>query len=404
MAPVVRRHLRARIALAACFAVALLLTPAAQTRAPGRLVAIGDVHGAYPQFVALLQHIGLIDAKLNWIGGSTVLVQTGDVIDRGTESRASLDLLMSLERQAPRKGGQVIPLLGNHEVLNLIGQLAFVTPDIYTTFADSGSNARRQQAYADYLAILGAHDGHGHSLAPPTSDEARTSWMEAHPLGFVEHRDAFGPKGTYGRWLRRRHAVVQIGDGVFVHGGLSPTLRMSSVKELDDRMRAELPVFDTIWQGLVDARIIWRYMTLVEAARFVTEETAWLAKSGRPVPPATDTAMKRLVDVDSWMAGLRPNGPLWYRGLAEPPDEALSTGLTDMLARLRARYLVVGHTPQANREIGTNLGGRVFLIDTGMLPSVYNGRATALEIRNGHFAALSTDRPPAELPSPSASN
>ena len=401
MAPVERRHLRARIALAACFAAALVLAPAAQRRAPDRLIAIGDVHGAYPQLVALLQRIGLIDAKLNWVGGSTVLVQTGDVIDRGTESRASLDLLMSLERQAPRKGGSVISLVGNHEVLNVIGQLDYVTPDIFATFTDRTSDARRQQAYSDYLAFLAGHEGHGHSIAPPTSDEARTSWMETHPLGFVEHRDAFGPKGVYGRAIRSHHAVVQIGDGVFVHGGLSPTLRISSVKELDDRMRAELPVFDTIWQTLVDARVIWRYMTLVEAARFAREETAWFAKSASPTPSATDTAMKRLVDVDSWMAGLRPNGPLWYRGLAEPPDEALSAGVTAMLARLRAGYLVVGHTPQANRDIGTNLDGRVLLIDTGMLPSVYNGRATALEIRNGRFTALSADRPPAELPAPS---
>ena len=67
------RHRLARQALPACLAVALLLTPAAQSRAPARLVAIADVHGAYPQLVALLQSARLIDARLRWIGGSASL-------------------------------------------------------------------------------------------------------------------------------------------------------------------------------------------------------------------------------------------------------------------------------------------------------------------------------------------
>jgi hypothetical protein len=52
-----------------------------------RIVAIGDVHGAYNNLVALLKNAGLIDEKRNWIGGKTHLVQLGDVVDRGPESR-----------------------------------------------------------------------------------------------------------------------------------------------------------------------------------------------------------------------------------------------------------------------------------------------------------------------------
>jgi len=379
--------------------VALLAAPSAQRRAPVRLVAIADVHGAYPQLVALLQRIGLIDARRNWVGGSTVLVQTGDLIDRGAESRACLDLLMALETQAPRKGGEVIPLLGNHEVLNLVGQLAYVTPDIFKTFADSGSEKRRQRAYGEYVKFLQAHAGHGHALAPPADEGKRAKWMEAHPLGFVEHRDAFGPKGKYGRWIRTHHAVVQIGDGVFLHGGLSPSFPVPGITQLDDRMMAELPVFDAVWQRLVEAHVIWRDMTLPEAATFASEEAAWLSASGGAALPVADT-IKQLGDVDHWMVSLDPDGPLWYRGLADTPDQTLLDAFSAMLARLHVRYMVVGHTPQDSGEIVPTFGGRVFLLDTGMLPSVYDGRATALEIQNGHFSALSADRPAVVLPAP----
>lgn len=395
-----RCHRWARQALSACFAVALLLAPAAQSRTPARIVAIADVHGAYPQLVALLQHAGLIDTRLKWIGGSAVLVQTGDVIDRGAQSRECLDLLMALETQAPKKGGAVIPLLGNHEVMNLMGQLGYVTPDIYKTFAKGDSEKRRQQAYRDYLKFLAAHGGHGHPAIPPGDDADRSKWMDEHPPGFVEHRDAFGPKGKYGRWIRTHHAVVQIGDGVFLHGGLSPAFEIPSIRQLDERVIAELAIFDSIWQTLVDGKVIWRYMTLSEAVKFAGEEAAWLRADGRAAAPAVDVAMQRLRDLDKWMVGAFPEGPLWYRGLAEAPEETLIDGVTAMLAHLRVQYIVVGHTPQSNAEIVPRFGSRVFLIDTGMLTQVYQGRATALEIQDGRFAALSVDRPAVELPAP----
>ena len=61
-----------------------------------RIVAIGDIHGAYDNFVAILKNTGLVDEKLRWTGGKTHLVQMGDVVDRGPDSRKCMDLLMKL--------------------------------------------------------------------------------------------------------------------------------------------------------------------------------------------------------------------------------------------------------------------------------------------------------------------
>jgi hypothetical protein len=395
-------HRLARQALSACLAVALLLTPGAQNRAPARVVAVADVHGAYEPFVALLQRARLIDARLRWIGGSASLVQTGDVIDRGARSRECLDLLMKLERQASKKGGAVVPLLGNHEVMNVMGELRYVTPDIYRSFATGSSEKRRRHAYEDYLKFLAAHAGHGHAAVPPGDDAERAKWMEEHPPGFVEHRDAFAPKGKYGRWIRTHHTVVQIGDGVFVHGGLSPAFEIPGIRQLDERVTAELAVFDSIWQTLVDGKVIWRYMTLPEAVKFVGEEATWLQAGGLAAAPRVSVAIQRLLDRASWMVAVFPDGPLWYRGLAEAPEDTLIDGFTAMLARLQVRYVVVGHTPQSNVEIVPRFGSRVFLLDTGMLAQVFKGRATALEIQNGRYSALSVDRDAVELPAPPA--
>ena len=395
------RHQLARHILPACLVAALLLTLHAAPSAPARLVVVPDVHGAYTELVALLQRIRLIDGNLKWTGGRTTLVQLGDVIDRGARSRECLDLLMSLERQAPKAGGKLIPLLGNHEVMNVMGDLRYVTPEIYRTFVTGGSEKRREQAFGDYLEFLAAHDGRAHPAMPRADEATRKTWMDQHPPGFVEYRDAFGPSGQYGRWIRAHHALVQIGEGLFVHGGLNPTLEFGTARELDDRVSAELAAFDSIWRTLVDSKVVWRYMTLAEAVRSAEEELKWLEAGGQTSTPDGDRAALKLLGYQRWMAA-SPEGPLWYRGLAEGPEEGLIDPLKAMLDRLHARYIVVGHTVVSKTDVTVRFGDRVFLLDTGMLEKAFGGRATALEIRNGQFTAYHADGSSLILPSPPA--
>ena len=92
-----------------------------------RIVAIGDIHGAYDNFVALRKNAGLVDDKLRRIGGKTHVVQTGDVLDRGPDSRKCMDLIIKVEQQAERAGGQVPAVIGNHEAVNVLGFLTYVS-------------------------------------------------------------------------------------------------------------------------------------------------------------------------------------------------------------------------------------------------------------------------------------
>src|SRR5258706_158556 len=109
---------------------------------PARIVAIGDVHGADVAFLSILQRTGLIDSQRRWAGGTTVFVQTGDFMDRGPGDRAVMDLLMALEAQATASGGRVQTLLGNHEVMNLLGENKDVAPEVFQSFADDRSESR----------------------------------------------------------------------------------------------------------------------------------------------------------------------------------------------------------------------------------------------------------------------
>ncbi|MCW8846185.1 MAG: metallophosphoesterase, partial [Gammaproteobacteria bacterium] len=88
-----------------------------------RLVAVGDAHGAYDRFSRLLLETGIVDENLQWTGGKTHFVDLGDFLDRGPGSRKIMDLLMRLQTQAEKSGGRVHVLLGNHELMNLTGDL-----------------------------------------------------------------------------------------------------------------------------------------------------------------------------------------------------------------------------------------------------------------------------------------
>ena len=70
------------LVLTAAWLASATLSP----RRRSRIVAIGDVHGAGEAFVSILQRAGLIDAQRRWTGGTTMFVQTGDLLDRGTAS------------------------------------------------------------------------------------------------------------------------------------------------------------------------------------------------------------------------------------------------------------------------------------------------------------------------------
>ena len=111
-----------------------------------RLVAIGDVHGAYAQFVAVLRFAQLVDDKEHWSGGRTTFVQTGDLLDRGSDTRQVLELMMRLEGEAKKAGGKVVALLGNHEAMNLLGDLRYVSREEYKAYADKGSNDARESS------------------------------------------------------------------------------------------------------------------------------------------------------------------------------------------------------------------------------------------------------------------
>ena len=89
------------------------------------VIAVGDIHGELDGLIEILRHSGLIDSGDNWTGGTSILIQTGDVVDRGPCSWDAFLFLQKLQEQARKNGGDVIRILGNHELMLLQGEYCF---------------------------------------------------------------------------------------------------------------------------------------------------------------------------------------------------------------------------------------------------------------------------------------
>ena len=294
-----------------------------------RIVAIGDVHGDYPGYEEALSQAKVIDSSGNWVAGETHLVQIGDIPDRGPDSALIIRHMQQLERQAEASGGRVHALIGNHELLNLSGDLYYVHPGEFEALCDEQSPQRREHFQQeeseedDEVTIM--------SLYMPRDGDSDDSDI---PLGFAEHRETWRLDGEFGRWVASHNTVIKINNILFVHAGISPKYGNWTIRAINERVRQEL-----------------------------------LAPYGFEDPIAEDHT-----------------GPLWYRGLSLDEEAADESHVDALLDFHGVDHIVVGHTPSFE-AIVPRYQGKVVVIDSG-ISMFYGGAVTSLVIENGKLLNL----------------
>ena len=318
-----------------------------------RIVAIGDVHGAYDGFVRILRAAKVIDGRDRWIGGSTHLVQTGDVLDRGGDSRRVMDLLRRLERDAPRSKGRVLALIGNHETMRLGGAAAGHPPgqgflrDMSAGEVEAFRTARSAELRDAIRAQWLEQEKQRAKAAGTTIDEPAlvARFDAAAPPGYFEMVQAFSEKGDYGRWIRGHAASAKINGILFLHGGVSARVAPLGCEGFNAGVTADLT-----------------------------------------------TAFPKFIEASPTTLAGAEDGPLWFRGLALEDEAVFAPEVDKILEAVRARAIVIGHTVTTTGRITPRFGGRVVQIDTGMLSSVYKGgRPSALEIVGDKWTAIYED-------------
>lgn len=288
-----------------------------------RVVAIGDLNGAFDLLRSMLRALSIIDREDHWIGGATHLIQIGDIFNRSGGARATFLFLDVLKREAAAQGGQVTVLLGNHEVMTALRNEAYCTVEEYLSFASekqrSGWKKRveraQRQLYRDHPP--------GGPILPlgPRLEE----WKIHNVPGRSALRRELGPSGRIGRMLRELPVAIVASGCVFCHAALTPVWARLGVEGLNRAAARE-----------------W------ESAPAFYEEL-----SSKSLFRATQ-------------------GPLWNRRLTMRVNIRTTNQLARSLRRLNARRMVVGHTVTAHipggeaGRIAVRHDGRLICIDVGL--------------------------------------
>ena len=170
-----------------------------------RIIVIGDIHGDLNSLLRSLHISELINLNCDWIGGDTIAIQLGDQLDKGGRGDLSVDIandnleelkviefMHNLHFEAKKHNGAVYNLLGNHELMNILGDFRYVTSNHISGFG--GGQIRKE---------------------------------------------LFKPGGAIARKLAcNTNGIMQIGNWIFVHAGLLPHhVKNFSIKEINDKIR-----------------------------------------------------------------------------------------------------------------------------------------------------------------------
>jgi len=204
--------------LAACVSGPQSESPGTVETPPSKIIAIGDMHGDGDAYFSILRDAGLIDKRENWIGVDTVFVQTGDIPDRGPDSRRIIKHLQKISAQAKTAGGRVVPLIGNHEAMVMIGDLRYVHSGEIGAFARPGD---------------------------PSGETGKKAVMD-------RFSRAWSPKGSIGHWVSANDAIAIIDGNIFVHGGISREYSKYSIGSMNADVRSALRSQDTDPRSIIN--------------------------------------------------------------------------------------------------------------------------------------------------------
>ncbi|KAL6341537.1 hypothetical protein AAG906_032657 [Vitis piasezkii] len=327
--------------------------------APGRrIVAVGDLHGDLAQARCALEMAGVLSSTGQnlWTGGDTVLVQLGDILDRGEDEIAILSLLRSLDIQAKASGGAVFQVNGNHETMNVEGDFRYV---------DSGAF----DECTDFLEYLDDYGGNWEEaflgwvgVSEKWKEDRKMSQNYWGPWNLVKKQKGviarsilLRPGGRLACELARHAVVLKIDDWVFCHGGLLPH-HGKNVAYGIERMNREV----SHWM------------------RGLTEND-----NDRPIPFIATRGYDSVV----W-------NRLYSRDVSDFADyqnNQIYSLLEETLQAVGAKAMVVGHTPQT---VGVNCkyDCSIWRIDVGMSSGVLNSRPEVLEIRDNTARVIRSKR------------
>ncbi len=316
-----------------------------------RIVAVGDLHGDFNNFVRILRFNNIIDDKNNWAAGKTHLVQIGDVMDRGDHAKRIFDLLENLEIQAEEAGGKVHFLIGNHEELNIMNRAfdfdLYVTVEQFIDFIPDGYRQKREKKIRGKTGNIDSENtNYDFSLHPELLSFWEDILKDAKKKRNSEDQRQYykGFIDKHGKWILEKNVVIKINNIIFVHGGISLRNSTKTLKYINDNYRLEL-------------------------------KESMLQNLNKRLPKIMNHRQEFLYD---------GYAPLWYREFAQQEGDEFEKIVVEILKNLEAEHMVTAHTPVALENVKdmSKFDGKIWIIDTSISEAYKKGALSALIIED----------------------
>ncbi len=324
------------------------LVTAVEHPMPERLLVVGDLNGDDDALAVILCANGVTDTRGRWCGAGTHVVQLGDIVNRGTAARSAIERLMRLSQEAEEGGGRVTVLLGNHECMVTLGNLAWCSPEEMLEFATPAERVAFEVSRSSAIYALLSHARSDGRTLPIVG--ALRAWEEQHAPGRAAYQSAMGRDGEHGRFLRSLPVAVRVGQVLLTHGGLAPRYAQHGLAALHDELLS-------IWS------------TLPEREEDLSGDSLLLAD----------------------------DGPLWNRRFVLGESPRLEEELRETLRTLRASTMIVGHTRTdqipggARGQPALRYNGRLICADVGIGAS--GGAPAAIVIEDGQVWSWRAEEP-----------
>ena len=307
-----------------------------------RIVSFGDVHGDLAALANFLKTAKVLDDTFNWCGGDTLLVQVGDVLDRGDHELACFYLLCRLSKQAQEAGGGVLLLHGNHEALNAVGLFNYALPEGNVEFEEIIGKGVDKYFQNQRWRIQFAGN-------------QPSRWAACEPGGLLSEP-----------LLSKMKVSVVVGHTVFVHAGLTK-------KHIDD--------FGGI-SGMNDSASRW----FLNVQHGVNRNEGDFSSIEEIIDYANNRAQLASNSLPPCLGGgIGSPSPVWMRDYSQPSDgqpknpsaqQMIDTALEALGEDVQR--MVMGHTPQT--QINAALKGKAWRVDVGASKGVASGKPEVLEI------------------------
>jgi len=351
------------------------------------VVAIADVHADYDTFVALLQQLRVIDSEAKWIANNSVLVQLGDIVDRGSKSKNVMDLLMRLQLEAASQGGVVKALWGNHEFMQFSGTFSYAGDNEFSQWQELETEDEYRKGIDSVFQFLRHHypalplsGTLKRILGMSSMSEVTLSRLEHYfRPGYFAHRRLWGPDGLYGRWLldpSRHPMLIRVNRTLMVHAGLHEQLTFKSIRQLNAEFFSDIHRMLQLLEACVSAGYCHDAFGITGLQHTVWDESRQCAEFCH-LPLDIQAIFQATMHILEHSIVFSDRSPLWYRGLCQDHSSRMEQAFNHTLQRYDADFMIVGHTVTHTRKPIWRFQGRLAQLDTGMNQLYYYGFPSA---------------------------